>query len=366
MSFSNEKRIAALRAQMVATGTDLVVLGPSTHMVYMSGVDPHGDERAVMLLISQKHAGFLMPALNADSARNKTDLPFATWADAEGPLAAFNTLIKACELPANPVIAIDETMRADFALLVLDNVPHKARKFTNDTVGHLRAHKDEQEYDLLKASALLNDAAMQAGYDALKVGVTELEVATIIRDHFRANGAQPIFVSVCFGENGAYPHHHTGATKLQNGDAVMIDIGARLNGYPSDMTRSGFFGEPTEKFTQVFNIVNEAVAKALAAAKPGVKACEVDRAARDHITQAGFGEYFLHRTGHGLGLDVHEPPYITGTSDVVLEEGMVFSIEPGIYLAKEFGVRQEEIVIMRSSGAEVLSDMPRGMVVKKA
>ncbi len=366
MSFSNENRIAALRQQMRVSGTDLVVLGPSTHMVYMSGVNPHGDERPVMLLISQSYAGFLMPALNADSARNKTDLPFVTWADADGPIAAFNTLIEACALPENPVIALDETMRADFAMLVLDHVSHKARKFTNDTVGFLRARKDEQEYDLLKASALLNDAAMQAGYDALKAGITELEVASVIRDYFKSHGAQPIFVSVCFGENGAYPHHHTGATQLQNGDAVMIDIGARLNGYPSDMTRSGFFGAPTEKFTQVFDIVNEAVAKALAAAKPGVKACEIDRAARDHITQAGFGDYFLHRTGHGLGLDVHEAPYITGTSDVILEEGMVFSIEPGIYLAKEFGVRQEEIVIMRENGAEIFSDMPRDMIVKTA
>ncbi|MGU3575577.1 M24 family metallopeptidase [Brucellaceae bacterium C25G] len=364
MSFVNEKRIEALRQQMLATGTDLVVLGPSTHMFYLSGVDPHGDERAVLLLISQKHAGFLMPVLNADSARNKTSLPFVTWADAEGPLAAFKNLVKTCDLPQNPVVALDETMRADFALLVLDNVAHSARKFTNDTVGFLRAHKDEQEFELLKASALLNDAAMKAGYDALKAGISELEVASIIRAYFKANDAQPIFVSVCFGENGAYPHHHTGETKLQNGDAVMIDIGARLNGYPSDMTRSGFFGEPTEKFAHVFNIVNEAVAKALVVAKPGVKASEVDRAARDHITQAGFGEYFLHRTGHGLGLDVHEAPYITATSDVVLEEGMVFSIEPGIYLAKEFGVRQEEIVFMRSDGAEILSDMPRDMIVK--
>lgn len=364
MSQLSNERIEKLRQQMRVTQSDLVVLGPSTHMFYMSGVDPHGDERPVLLVISQKYAGFLMPALNADSARNKTDLPFETWTDAEGPLDAFNKIIAACELPVDPVIALDETMRADFALLVLDNLAHKSRKFTNDTVGYLRMHKDEQEYALLKASARLNDAAMQAGYDALREGITEIEIATIIRDYFIAHNAEPIFVSICFGENGAYPHHHTGETKLRVGDAVMMDIGARLNGYPSDMTRSGYFGEPSEKFRQVFDVVNTAVDKALAVAKPGVKASEIDRAAREHIAQAGFGDYFLHRTGHGLGLDVHEAPYITATSDVTLEEGMVFSIEPGIYLANEFGVRQEEIVILRKDGAEVLSDMPRDMIIK--
>lgn len=355
-----ENRLANLRQRMSYTGTDLVAIGPSSHMVWLANLSPHGDERPVMLLVSQKFAGFLMPALNVDSSRQHTDLPMLPWADADGPDAALDQVLSACEIDRNNLsVVVDETMRADFALLLLDALPGARRSFTDETVSYLRARKDSNEYDALKASALLNDKAMQAGFDALKPGITEREIAEIIRAFYKANGAAPMFTSVCFSGNGAFPHHHTGETRLKSGDAVLIDIGARYMGYPSDMTRVGYFGSEPEKFAEIHAIVDAAVNAALSAAQPGALACDVDRAARDVITQAGYGDRFLHRTGHGLGLDIHEPPYITGTSDVVLEEGMVFSIEPGIYLPGQFGIRLEEIVILRADGAEILSELPR-------
>ncbi|KFB08190.1 M24 family metallopeptidase [Nitratireductor basaltis] len=365
MSQNSDTRLEALRARMGETGTDLVAIGPSSHMMWLAGLDPHGDERPVMLLVSAHYAGFLMPALNADSARQKTDLPFHPWADDHGPDVALGELLETLKLPADGVsIAIDETMRADFALMLLDRLNVKNRAFTLDTLGHLRARKDAAEYKLLKASALLNDRAMQAGFDALREGITEREIATVIRDVYKAEGAAPEFTSVCFAGNGAFPHHHTGATQLKTGDAVLIDTGGRLEGYPSDMTRVGYFGEPDEEFRKIHAIVNRAVEAALAAARPGVVARDIDRAARSVIEDAGYGERFLHRTGHGLGVDIHEPPYITATSDAVLDEGMVFSIEPGIYLPGRFGLRLEEIVIMRADGAEILSEMPRDAVLR--
>ncbi|UXN70018.1 aminopeptidase P family protein [Devosia neptuniae] len=356
-------RLANLRAIMAATNTDLVAIGPSSHMLYLADLSPHGDERPVLLLISATFAGFLMPALNADSARQHTDLPFFPWTDADGPDAALQDLLNATGVPRiSPSIVLDETMRADFALLVLDALPGASRRFTNDTVGYLRSRKDEAEYTALKTSAVLNDAAMAAGFAALKPGITELEVANTIREFYKANGATPEFTSVCFGPNGAFPHHHTGDTQLKSGDAVLIDIGGRIHGYPSDMTRVGFFGSAPEGFGQIHSILDHAVTAAIAAAKPGVKASAVDKAARDVITAAGYGPNFLHRTGHGLGIDIHETPYITATSETVLEEGMVFSIEPGIYLQGQFGLRLEEIVIIRNGQAEILSDMPRNAV----
>ncbi|WP_404405286.1 M24 family metallopeptidase [Pelagibacterium halotolerans] len=357
-------RLARLRDTMKATGTDLVALGPSSHMIWLSGVSPHGDERPVLLLVSQDYAGFLMPALNADAARKATDLPFETWGDAEGPNAALETLLQEAKIDRMaPSVVIDETMRADFALLLLDALPGAKRRFTGDTVGALRARKDPSEYDALKKSALLNDAAMRAGFEALRPGVTEREIATIIRDYYKAHGAMPEFTSVCFSANGAFPHHAVGETKLALGDAVLIDTGGRIDGYPSDMTRVGYLGSAPEGFAAVHAVVESAVAAALAAARPGVRASDVDKAARTVIEKAGYGEHFLHRTGHGLGLDIHEPPYITGTSDTVLEESMVFSIEPGIYLAGKFGIRLEEIVILRADGPEILSEFPRAAVV---
>lgn len=353
-------RMANLRARMTATETDLVVIGPSSHMMYMADLSPHGDERPVFLMVSQSFAGFLMPALNVDSARRHTDLPLFPWADAEGPGAALQDLLNATGVPrVSPSIVLDETMRADFALLVLDALPGAKRRFTTDTVSYLRSHKDEDEYRRLKAAHLLNDRAVEAAFAALKPGMTELDVAALIGAFYKENGATTEFCSVCFGPNGAFPHHHTGTTPLHLGDAVLIDTGCRLDGYPSDMTRMGYLGSAPEGYGQIHSIIDRAVDAAIAAAKPGALASEVDKAARDVITAAGYGPNFLHRTGHGLGIDVHETPYITATSETVLEEGMVFSIEPGIYLQGQFGLRLEEIVIIRNGVAEVFSEMPR-------
>jgi Xaa-Pro dipeptidase len=356
-------RMANLRQRMAETNTDLVVIGPSSHMRYLADLSPHGDERPVLLMVSPTFVGFLMPALNVDSSRQHTDLPFFPWTDADGPHAALKDLLAATGVrPVSPNIVLDETMRTDFALLVLDALPGATRRFTQDTVGYLRSHKDEAEYALLKAAHLLNDRAVTAAFAALKPGMTELDVAEFIGAFYKANGATTEFCSVCFGPNGAFPHHHTGSTPLKSGDAVLIDTGCRLDGYPSDMTRMGYLGSAPEGYGQIHSIVDRAVEAAIKAARPGAKASDVDKAARDVITAAGYGPNFLHRTGHGLGIDVHETPYITATSDTVLEDGMVFSIEPGIYLQGQFGLRLEEIVILRNGEAEIFSEMPRTAV----
>ena len=353
-----QDRLTRLRARMAELGTDLVALGPTSHMVWLCGADPHGDERPVMLLVSQSHAGILMPALNANSVRVMTDLPFETWTDEDGPQAALKALLTACG-PAKTV-AIDEAMRADFALLLLDAMDAPGRSFADATLGHLRAMKDAAELDNLRACARLNDAAATAGFDALEAGMTERDVARVIHAHYKANGARPEFTIVGFGQNGAFPHHHTGDTVLRDDMAVLIDTGCRLNGYPSDMTRCGWFGSaPDPDFLEIASVVEHAVQAALDAVRPGVTAKDIDAAARGVIAAAGYGDYFVHRTGHGLGIDIHEPPYITATSDVTLHEGNVFSIEPGIYLPGRFGVRLEDIVTVTADGADILSGLPR-------
>ncbi len=358
-------RLSALRDRMAATNTDLVVLGPSSHMAWLSGVHPHGDERPVLLVVSQDYAGFLMPNLNANAASKDTDLPLHKWTDDAGPEAALSDLLEKSGATRSGVsVVLDETMRADFALRVIDALDQPVRRFTDDTVGALRAMKDEAEFALIKAAHKLNDEAVTKAFDSLREGITEREIQTIINDHYKANGATLEFCSICFGENGAFPHHYSSDKKLEKDTAVLIDTGCRLGGYPSDMTRCGFFGEPTEEYSKVFDVVDRAVQAALAAAKPGALSRDVDKAARDVITEAGYGDKFLHRTGHGLGIDIHEPPYITATSDVELAKGNVFSIEPGVYLAGDFGIRLEEIVILREDGAKVFSDMPRTMIRK--
>ena len=356
-------RIQLLRQKMQDKAVGLVVLGPGAHLGWLLGVRPHADERPLLFCVTQTGEGFLMPALEADSARQQTDLAFYEWADADGPSAAFEELLEAIGAGSVRSIALDETMRADFAALVQDRLMNADRQFSTSTIGALRMRKDDAEYHALKRNALTADRAMQDAWGAMKVGMREEEVAEIIKESFEGQGVKPMFAIVGAGRNGAFPHHHTGETQLERGDAVVMDLGGGLDGYSSDITRMAVMGAAPEGYEEVHDIVNRAVEAALAAARPGVRAREVDKAARDVISEAGFGEYFVHRTGHGLGTEIHEPPYITASSDTVLDAGMVFSIEPGIYLPDRFGLRLEEIVILRDDGPEILSELPRDLVV---
>lgn len=359
------KRLAALRGKMRETNTDLVALGPGSHMHWLVGFHPHADERPCLLLVSQGAEAFLMPVLNAEGSRESTDIAFYTWSDDEGPERALTEVLAAIGATDVKTVVLDETMRADFALLLLDNLPGAGHAFTGDTVGALRMRKDEGEFAALKKSAGIADRAVQAAFAAIRPGMSEAELAEAVSTSFASEGAAPLFRIVGAGPNGAFPHHQTGERKLEEGDAIVIDIGASKGGFPSDITRMAVVGRPPEGYGQIHTIVEKAVQAALKAARPGVKAKEVDAAARRVISDAGYGEYFVHRTGHGLGIDVHEPPFITATSETVLEEGMVFSIEPGIYIPGRFGIRLEEIVILREDGPEIFSELPRDLHVAR-
>lgn len=367
MSEQTTRRLAALRDRMAATSTGLVAIAPGSHMDWVLGFHPHPDERPCLLLVGPERECFLMPALNAEGSREMTDIEFHPWADDAGPDAALKQALEAIGATEPGLVALDETMRADFALLLIDALPAGTRRtFTPDTLGGLRMRKDEGEYRKLKMNAAIADRAMQAAFAALKPGMTELELADVIKGHFSSEGASPQFWIVGSGGNGAFPHHATGERVIAEGDAVVIDIGGRKQGFPSDITRMAAVGIPPEGYGEVHAIVEKAVEAALKAARPGVMAKEVDAAARRVIADAGYGEYFVHRTGHGMGIDGHEPPYVTATSETVLEEGMVFSIEPGIYIPGRFGIRLEEIVILRADGPEILSGLPRSLHVIQA
>jgi len=344
---------------MKMNSVDLIALGPGTHMNWLLGFNPFPDERPCMLLVGQEKEAFLMPSVNAEGVREQTKIPMHCWNDEIGPEQALKEALSDTDTIAAKHIAIDEAMRSHFALLLLESLSNPTYEFTASTVGTLRMRKDQDEFVNLKENALIDDRAMLAGFAAIKEGVSEIEIGEAINNHFISEGAKPQFCIVGSGPNGAFPHHHTGNRKVKNGDAVLIDIGGRKGTFPSDMTRMSVLGHPPEGYLEIHAIVERAVKAALSAARPGVMAKDVDAAARSVITEAGYGEFFVHRTGHGLGIDIHEPPYITATSEVVLDEGMVFSIEPGIYLQGRFGVRLEEIVILRTDGPEILSDLTR-------
>ncbi len=355
-------RLDRLRRLMAETGTDLVALGPGAHMRWLSGYAAHADERACLMLVGHERAGFLMPALNAADARARTDLPFWEWDDADGPGAALAQALDAiCPRPAR--VSLDETMRADFALPLLDALPNVARGFAQDTVGALRMVKDADELAALRENARIADAAQIALRAAMRDGATELDLADAANAAFMAAGARPAFAGVGAGGNGAYPHHHTGTTPIRPGEPVVCDLGAEKDGYFSDITRMAVLGHTPEGYAEIHAVVEAAVQAALAAIRPGILASAIDHAARSVIDDAGYGPFFVHRTGHGLGSEIHELPYITRTGDTVLQAGMVFTVEPGIYLPGRFGIRLEEVAVVTAQGCETLSALPRDIFV---
>lgn len=364
MTSDYEARRERVRAAMAERGIDLFAVAPTENMTYLLGFHTHPDERPCFLFITAESEAMLVPELNAADARQRTDLPMETYADAEGPSAALERVLASVGADGARRLALDDTMRADFAMVLLERFQEAVPERASSILAPLRMRKDAGELSAIRANARTADEAMREAFAAIRPGASERAVARAVRDAFERQGvASTNFAIIGSGPNGAYPHHATGDRRMEVGDPVVIDIGARMDNYNSDITRMAVIGEPNAELAEVHAAVERAVQAALAAAVPGARARDVDAAARGTITAAGYGEAFVHRTGHGLGMTGHEPPYITETNDAKLETGMVFSIEPGIYLPGRFGVRLEEIVVLTDHGPEILSALPRSLQV---
>ena len=226
----------------------------------------------------------------------------------------------------------------------------------------LRAIKDADEIERLVAAGAAADATLEEIVKVRFAGRTENEVAADLAALLRKHGhSQVDFTVVGSGPNGANPHHEAGDRTIQEGDMVVLDFGGLKDGYGSDTTRTVHVGEPTDEEREVFEIVRRAQQAGFEAVRPGVACQEIDRAARKVITDAGYGEYFIHRVGHGIGITTHEPPYMVEGEEHPIEPGMCFSIEPGIYLPGRFGVRIEDIVVVTEDGGRRLNNTDREM-----
>jgi D-alanyl-D-alanine dipeptidase len=228
----------------------------------------------------------------------------------------------------------------------------------------LRAVKDEDEIGRLRAAAEGADAVFAQVVATPFEGRREMDVAADLDRLLREHGHDRVdFTIVGSGPNSASPHHHSGERVIARGDSVVMDFGGVANGYCSDITRTAFVGEPTEEQRRIYDTVHDAQQAAFDAVRPGVPAQEVDRAARAVISDAGYGPFFVHRTGHGIGIEIHEPPYIVEGNEILLQPGMTFSDEPGIYLPGKFGVRIEDQVVVTEDGAERLNEATRELTV---
>ena len=357
----------ALRLSRVAdaaaeAGVGAVVVGPSADLVYLTGYTPPLLPRLTCLVVrTDGQPVLVVPRLERPLAENAGLAELAeirAWAETEDPYAAVASLIGGAERAA-----CSDRLWASH-LLGLQRAAEIPFVSAAPILGRLRAVKDRQELDLLKRAARYADETFARVIQARLETRTEREVAGLLADLLRETGNDEVtFTIVGAGPNGASPHHEPTGREILHGDALVLDFGGRTGGYCSDISRTVVVGTPPRDFGHVYDVVREAQEEAVRAVEPGVPAEEVDRAARRVIEREGFGELFVHRTGHGIGLEEHEAPYIVGGNREPLRTGMCFSVEPGIYVPGEFGIRIEDIVTVADAGAQRLNHATRELEV---
>jgi Xaa-Pro dipeptidase len=350
-------------------GVDLMLVTPGTDLQYLIGADGASHERLTCLVVPaaghRAPPALVVPRLEAPGYAGlplaELGIDVVTWTDGEDPYLLVS------DLAGGPTrLAVADSMPAVHVFGVRDALPEAAQRLAGPVIRELRMRKDAAEVAQLRAAGAAIDRVHARMGEFLRAGRTEAEIGADITAAIVEEGHQSAaFVIVGSGPNGASPHHDVSDRVVEAGDVVVIDIGGPLpGGYYSDCTRTYAVGRtPAGDVAQTYAVLQDAQERAVAAVKPGVTAEDVDAAAREPITEAGFGPQFLHRTGHGIGLDVHEDPYIVGGNELPLEPGMAFSIEPGIYLDGRWGARIEDIVVVTESGCERLNTQPRGLVV---
>lgn len=343
---------------MIDAGLDAVIVTPGANMRYLTGFSEAGYERLFCLIAPlDREPLFVAPSVNVDQARRNPAgiADVREWNDAAGWHGLVEALAGELELTGGQV-GVDDDMAARFVLPLQNILADGFLRSAGTVLSDLRSRKDRAELDALQRAASLTDRAYLAGRAACRAGASERDVAAAIEAAIvREGGALSFETIVAAGENSALPHHSPGGRKLAEGDVVTLDLGARVDGYCGDITRIVAIGQPGEDAARVYEIVLRAHRAALSLVRPGVAAEAVDAAARKVIEEAGYGDRFIHRTGHGIGLDDHEQPNIVAGNEHLLRPGECFSIEPGIYLPGRFGIRLENIVAVTESGVRVVN-----------
>lgn len=357
--FDHTARVRALQQLMETNGLASAVLSVGADLPYFIGYEAMPSERFTGLVIPVDGPPLLfVPVLEAPRVEGK-DVLVRAWAEEEDPIE-----LMSATMPDSGSVLVGDHMWSVFLMRLQEQLPRIHWRPASTVTGQLRMRKDADEVAALGRAAAAVDRVLARIPEELPFGGrSEAEVARDIAGMVVEEGHdQARFWIVASGPNGASPHHEPGGRIVQRGDLVVCDFGGSMNGYFSDVTRTFVVGPPTDEQAQVHSIVREAARAGRDTVKPGVGAQEVDRAAREVIAAAGYGAFFIHRTGHGIGLEVHEHPYIVEGNDRPLEPGMAFSVEPGIYLPGRFGVRIEDIVVVTEDGYESLNTAERALL----
>lgn len=352
----NKDRAARVRKNMKQAGLDQIVVSSTESVFYLTGIYVKPMERLLALYLTADGEATLF-ANEIFGLESTPDLPIVTHKDGED---AIGDLAKAVRPGA---LGIDKYLYSKFLIALMSARADVKPVLGSGPVDSARMYKDEAEREAMRHASRVNDKVMGEVQKQVRAGAIERELAAEVNRLYRENGGSAGPQLVCFGPNGADPHHSGDGTVIKAGDSVIFDIFAPVNRYWCDMTRTVFFGSVSEKQREVYELVRRANEAAEAKVKPGMLLSELDATARRIISDAGYGPNFTHRLGHGCGLECHEPPDVSAASDVPLEAGMVFSVEPGIYLPGEFGVRIEDLVLVTESGCEVLNRFSKELTV---
>ena len=342
-------------------GLDGLLLSVGADLPYFTGYEAMQTERLTMLVLpTDGDAVLFVPELEAPRVDRQGGLfEVRPWSETENPVR-----LVADRLGGWTRGLIGDHTWSTFLLGLQQELPRLALGRASSLTGELRMRKDSVEIDSLRSAGYAADRVVARLREMSFAGLTERTLERRIAELTVEEGHQiAAFGIVASGPNGASPHHESGDRVIESGDAVVVDFGGRFDGYFSDTTRDFLVGAGPDGYEEAFDVLLTAQKAACAAVRPGVTAESIDAAARDVITEAGYGEFFIHRTGHGIGLEVHEHPYILEGNDTLLEPGMTFSIEPGIYLPGRFGMRIEDIVVVTEGGVERLNRSARSPYV---
>lgn len=357
-------------AQEAATaGVAGLVITPGYDLRYLTGSRAQTFERLTALVVPASGTPTVIAprmelAALQDSAIGDLGIPISDWVDGENPYELVWAALGSPDGALSGTIAVTESMPA-LHLLPLTELIGTVPILATGVLRRLRMVKDASEIDALRKAGAAIDRVHALVPELLVPGRTEAQVAADIAEAIVAEGHSEVaFIIVGSGPHGADPHHECSDRELQTGDIVVVDIGGSYEpGYNSDSTRTYSIGEPDSDVAHRISILEQAQQAAVRAARPGVSAQSVDAAARRVLVEAGMGEAFVHRTGHGIGLSVHEEPYIVEGNDLILEPGMAFSIEPGVYFPGQWGARIEDIVVVTENGCESVNSRPHGLTV---
>jgi Xaa-Pro dipeptidase len=342
-------------------------LTSTENVFYLSGFYTTPHERLLALVVFQEEEPFLVcPQMEIhDAKRAGWEHEIIGFSDIDQPWELINRAINNRLKAVNKVAIEKEHMNVERYEQLSALFPHAASVSAEEKLRTLRMIKDEKELKTIEEACALADYAIEVGCNEIAEGKTELDVLNAVEYALKKKGVTEMSFStmVLTGVNAASPHGNPGQTKIKKGDLVLFDLGVVVDRYCSDITRTVAYGDINDKQKEIYDTVLKAQLAAIEASVPGVTAAEVDQSARRIISEAGYGEYFPHRLGHGLGISVHEYPSLTETNPLIIEAGMVYTIEPGIYVPEVAGVRIEDDVFITSSGAKILTKFPKELTI---